>query len=195
MIAQLFFFSIKRQKGPMAEWVLKFYWVFKPINKLKNLSQASAWREMKITILTNPILTKSMCNFDESRSKHWEVHVATVTNQHQKTTSPWIISGNLHTPGSHSSLKKSSGGVKEWQGKAQWSDLGLIKIPPLTKETKNAAKCWHLQFLAMVSYLDNIIGHFWSWISQAFDQLQSYLIFVTGATGNRFNAKNWQFTV
>ena len=41
----------------------------------------------------------------------------------------------------------------------QLSDLGPIKIPPLTKETKNAAKCWHLQFLEMVSYLDNII-HF-----------------------------------
>ena len=30
----------------------------------------------------------------------------------------------------------------------QLSDLGL------TKDTKNVAKCWHLQFLAVVSYLD-----------------------------------------
>ena len=90
----------------------------------------------------------------------------------------YLISERGRCAGSqHSSLKKRSGGVKEWQGKAQWSDLGLIKIPPLTKETKNAAKCWHLQFLAIASYFDNILGHFWSVISQAFDQLQFVLAF------------------
>ena len=123
MIAQLFFFSIKMHRGPMAEWVLKFYWVFKPINKLKNLSQASAWREMKITILTNPILTKSMCNFDDSRSKHWQLDVATVKNPFcncdkstSKRTSPWIISGNLHilTRQGHS-VQVSKRVVGEWK--------------------------------------------------------------------------------